>query len=198
MRLFLFGGAVALAVAAQQGNAGDAAETAPGVRVVQSAIEQTQYTRFYDPSYVRIPYPGGDVPLERGVCTDVIIRAFRAAGVDLQKEIYVDMAANYVEYPPKWGQRRPDRSIDHRRVPNLMTFFERKGKSLAISNDPASYLPGDVVAWDLGRGILHVGIVTDVKSGDGLRRLLVHNLGSGAKIEDILQSWKIMGHYRYF
>ncbi len=174
-------------------------ESAPlAVRVVQSAIEQTTFTRFYDPAYLRIAYPGGDVPRERGVCTDVIIRAFRAAGVDLQREVHRDMAANFSAYPQRWGLTRPDTNIDHRRVPNLMTYFRRQGKALRLSASAANFQPGDVVAWNLGRGVLHIGIVTSVRAGDGQRYQAVHNLGSGAKLEDVLFSWRIIGHYRYF
>lgn len=167
-------------------------------QVVASAIEQTTYTRIYDPAYVRIPYPGGDVPRERGVCTDVIIRAFRAAGVDLQVEVHRDMAANFSAYPKRWGLSQPDRNIDHRRVPNLMTFFQRQGKALRMGSSPGGFQPGDVVAWDLGGGVLHIGVVSDVRSEDGQRYQVVHNLGSGAKLEDVLFGWRIIGHYRYF
>src|SRR2546429_2841892 len=131
-------------------------------RVVASANEQPEQTRSYDPSYVKIAYPGGDVPLERGACTDVIIRAFRKGGVDLQKEVHEDMERNFAAYPAKWGLKSPDPNIDHRRVPNLMTFFERKGKALAITNNPEDYLPGDVVTWDLGNGSTHIGMVSNV------------------------------------
>jgi uncharacterized protein YijF (DUF1287 family) len=183
---------------------GDGAETTVPVasakvrQVIEAAIEQTSYTVGYDPAYTKITYPGGDVPRETGVCTDVIIRAFRKVGVDLQKEVHLDMAANFSAYPNKWGLKKPDTNIDHRRVPNLMTFFKRKGKALAITDNPRDYRPGDVVAWDLGGGVLHVGIVTNLPAGDVERLNFIHNIGWGAKLEDILFSWKIIGHYRYF
>ncbi|HEY7547791.1 MAG TPA: DUF1287 domain-containing protein [Blastocatellia bacterium] len=170
----------------------------PKVRtLIDAAIAQTEVTRYYDPAYVKIPYPGGDVPAERGVCTDVVIRAFRKTGVDLQKDVHEDMASNFSAYPNKWGLNKPDTNIDHRRVPNLMTFFKRKGKAVAITNDAKDYRPGDIVAWDLGGGVLHIGVATNVRA-DGERLKFVHNIGWGARLEDILFSWKIIGHYRYY
>ncbi len=183
---------------AQQGSAVPAGGPTLAGRVVQSALEQTTYTRFYDPAYVRLSYPGGDVPRERGVCTDVIIRAFRAAGIDLQREVHLDMAANFSAYPRRWGHARPDRNIDHRRVPNLMTYFRRQGKELPLSDDPAKFLPGDVVVWDLGGGVLHIGVVVSTRAWDGQHYLVVHNLAAGAKLEDVLFGWPIIAHYRYF
>ena len=165
-------------------------------RTVDSAIDQTQYTTEYDPAYTRLEYPGGDVPRERGVCADVVVRAFRSAGVDLQKEIHEDMAQHFAAYPNKWGARKPDSNIDHRRVPNLMTFFERTGKSVPITKKPADYLPGDIVAWELDSRLLHIGLVTDVVADGTPNYLAVHNIGAGAKIEDVLMAWKIIGHYR--
>lgn len=200
---------IASMIACQSGRAGSGqpvgaspadtvAVDSPTVRkLIDAAIGQTEITRYYDPAYVKIPYPGGDVPLERGVCTDVVIRAFRKVGVDLQKAVHEDMAANFSAYPNKWGLNRPDTNIDHRRVPNLMTFFKRKGKAVAITDDAKNYLPGDIVAWDLGGGILHIGVVTNVRA-DEQRLKFVHNIGQGARLEDILFSWKIIGHYRYF
>lgn len=170
----------------------------PATRVAQGAVEQTAYTRSYDPSYVRIGYPNGDPPGDRGVCSDVIVRAFRKAGVDLQKEIHEDMARDFAAYPHRWGLRAPDTNIDHRRVPNLMTFFARGGKSVPASARPEDYLPGDVVAWDLGGGLLHVGLVSDEPVAGGKGYAIVHNIGAGARLEDVLLSWKIIGHYRYF
>ena len=171
----------------------------PVVReMVEAAVEQTAYTVSYDPSYVRLDYPGGDVPLESGVCSDVIVRAFRKVGVDLQREVHEDMRANFSVYPKKWGLARPDPNIDHRRVPNLMTFFERRGKAQAISARAEDYLPGDVVAWDLSGGVLHIGIVTNNWSDATRNYLIVHNIGSGARVENVLFSWRIIGHYRYF
>jgi hypothetical protein len=166
-------------------------------KVLAAAREQTAYTLYYDPAYRRIAYPGGDVPRERGVCTDVIVRAFRAAGVDLQQRVHEDMRENFAAYPRRWGLTQPDPNIDHRRVPNLMAFFKRAGKSLPIPRDPGAIQPGDVVAWNLGGGTLHIGIATAERSAEG-RPLFVHNIGRGAQLEDILFSWKIIGHYRYF
>ena len=165
-------------------------------KVVDSAIEQTRQTFEYDPSYTKLEYPNGDVPLERGVCADVIVRAFRNAGVDLQKEVHEDMARHFSAYPAKWGARKPDSNIDHRRVPNLMTLFERRSRSVPITRKPSDYNPGDVVAWELDNHLLHIGLVTDAVAGDTPNYLVVHNIGAGAKIEDVLMAWKIIGHYR--
>src|SRR5262245_9281359 len=170
----------------------------PLERLIQAAINQTQYTHHYDPSYVRITYPGGDVPIDRGVCSDVIVRAFRSAGIDLQKEIHEDMTQNFSSYSNKWGARRPDSNIDHRRVQNLMTYFDRKRKALAITDKREDYLPGDVVAWDLGGGLLHIVMVSNSKSWLAGHNQIVHNIGAGARHEDVLFSWKLIGHYRYF
>lgn len=164
-------------------------------QMVEAAIEQTKITRSYDPSYVSIDYPGGDVPPETGVCSDVVVRAFRKTGIDLQKELHEDMRGAMSAYPTRWGLSRPDSNIDHRRVLNLMTWFKRQGKSLPISNQRSVYLPGDVVTWDLGGGVDHIGIVTNLWSG---HYLIVHNIGAGARAEDVLFRWKITGHYRYF
>lgn len=174
-------------------------ELSPSVnQVIEAGLEQTKYTFYYDPSYTQISYPGGDVPLERGVCTDVIVRAFRKVGVDLQKEVHEDMKRSFSAYPTKWGLKRPDSNIDHRRVPNLKTYFERKGRALKITDNPADYLPGDVVTWDLGGGYDHIGMVTNLWSDAAQRYLVVHNIGSGAKVENVLFAWRITGHYRYF
>ena len=175
------------------------AEAPPALRqVVEAGVEQPNHTLYYDPTYVRIDYPGGDVPLERGVCTDVVVRAFRKGGVDLQKEVHEDMARAFGAYPTRWGMKRPDSNIDHRRVPNLRTYFERKGKSLPVSRDAAAYLPGDLVTWDLGGGVDHIGMVTNVWSDEAGRYLIVHNIGRGARVENVLFAWRITGHYRYF
>ena len=191
------------------GLAGATAQVGPAVansrqefldKVVAAAIEQTNHSVKYVSSYVHIPYPGGDVPADTGVCSDVIVRAYRAVGVDLQKEVHEDMVKNWDDYPPesKWGQKHPDPSIDHRRVPNLMVFFRRKGETLPISKRADDYSPGDIVTWDLGGDVPHIGIVVNVKSVEGGRPLIVHNIGRGPKMEDVLFSWKITGHYRYF
>jgi len=166
--------------------------------VVAGALAQVGKTLFYDASYVPLRYPGGDVPLDRGVCTDVVVRAFRHAGVDLQRLVYEDMQANFDAYPHRWGLSAPDRNIDHRRVPNLMTFFTRKGRSLKPSSDPTHYQPGDVVVWRLFNGRLHTGIVSNRRSFDGNRFLVVHNIGAGTRVEDMLFGNSIVGQYRYF
>ncbi|MDQ3010899.1 MAG: DUF1287 domain-containing protein [Acidobacteriota bacterium] len=170
----------------------------PLEKVNASAIEQTTYTKTYDPSYTKLDYPNGDVPKETGVCADVIVRAFRAGGIDLQKELHQDMAGNFKKYPPKWGARKPDKNIDHRRVPNLMTWFDRQGKSQPMTKDAKVYQPGDVVAWELGSGLLHIGMVSKIKVEQTERYAVVHNIGAGARLEDVLFAWKIIGHYRYF
>ncbi|MEZ4787799.1 MAG: DUF1287 domain-containing protein [Flavobacterium haoranii] len=152
----------------------------------------------YTPSYVAIKYPNGDVPAKTGVCSDVVIRAYRKLGIDLQKEVHEDMKANFSLYPKTWGLKSTDKNIDHRRVPNLETFFERKGKSLPITQNANDYKVGDIVTWRLsGDGIPHIGIVTHLKSNDGKRNKIVHNIGSGQVLEDCLFNWKIVGHYRY-
>lgn len=167
-------------------------------KLVEGGIEQTEYTVYYDPAYVGLEYPGGDVPRERGVCSDVVVRALRKCDIDLQKEVHEDMRGNFSVYPNKWGLTKPDRNIDHRRVPNLMKFFERRGKSLPITDDPADYKPGDIIAWRLENGLLHVGLVTNTRPEGSSRYHIVHNIGAGAKVEDRLFAWTIIGHYRYF
>jgi uncharacterized protein len=166
--------------------------------VVRAARAQVGVTIGYDPRYVRLAYPGGDVPLETGVCTDVIIRAFRSVGVDLQRAVHQDMRRSFAAYPQLWRNRGPDPNIDHRRVPNLMAYFRRQGRSLPISSDPGSYRPGDVVAWDLGRGLRHIGIVSDRVDRRSNRYLMLQNTGEGAREEDVLFAWRIIGHYRSF
>lgn len=151
----------------------------------------------YDPSYLKLDYPNGDVPPDKGVCTDVVIRAYRKLGVDLQKEVHEDMKAAFDKYPRNWGLARPDPNIDHRRVPNLMTFFKRNGTELIVTTKAIDYLPGDIVCWDLGGGITHIGIVSRKKANDGLRPLIVHNIGAGQVLEDFLFRSKIIGHYRF-
>lgn len=166
--------------------------------VIDSVYEQSRITRSYDPAYVKLSYPGGDVSPERGVCTDVVVRAFRTKGVDLQQQVHQDMLRSFRNYPKKWGLRAPDSNIDHRRVPNLMTFFERRGVSLPITDNPDNYLPGDVVAWKLNEKQNHIGIVMKARSYDEQRPLIGHNINSGTKIQDVLFDWEIVGHYRYF
>jgi uncharacterized protein len=168
-------------------------------KLSDAALERTQHAVRYDPAYVRIPYPGGDVPANTGVCTDEVIRSYRALGIDLQKELHEDMEANFWKYPNhlRWGLLHTDTNIDHRRVPNLMVFFGCKGESLPITRYGSDYNPGDLVTWDLGGGVPHIGIVVDRKAASG-RDMIVHNIGQGPKAEDVLFDWKITGHYRYF
>ncbi|HEY9004707.1 DUF1287 domain-containing protein [Ohtaekwangia sp.] len=166
-------------------------------QLCQAAVALTQQPVVYDPSYFSIPYPNGDVPADRGVCTDVVIRAYRKLGIDLQKEIHEDMKKNFAVYPHKWGLKSTDTNIDHRRVPNLMTFFSRYGSALNISARAEDYKAGDIVCWDLGGGITHIGIVINQQSTDKQRYLIVHNIGRGQEISDCLFQYKIIGHYRY-
>lgn len=162
-----------------------------------AAIGLTRQQVTYDPSYFKIDYPGGDVPAGKGVCTDVVIRAYRQLGTDLQKEVHEDMRANFGKYPATWGLRSTDKNIDHRRVPNLMVFFSRKGELRPISTNPEDYLPGDIVCWNLGGAITHIGLVVNKTSADGKRKLIVHNIGGGQVLADCLFEYKIIGHYRY-
>lgn len=166
-------------------------------RLSEAALELTQQKVKYDPSYFSIPYPNGDIPANLGVCTDVIIRAYRKLGIDLQKEVHEDMKENFSLYPNNWGLKKPDRNIDHRRVPNLMIFFLRHGEVLKISYKAEDYIPGDIVCWNLGGGITHIGFVVNKKTLNGKRHLIVHNIGAGQVIEDCLFEYKIIGHYRY-
>lgn len=165
--------------------------------LVDSAKTLTKDMVTYDPAYFSIDYPNGDIPSDKGVCTDVIIRAYRKVGIDLQLEVHEDMKDHFHSYPNIWGLKSTDRNIDHRRVPNLKTYFERYGKTKPISFHPSDYIPGDIVVWDLGGGTTHIGIVIDQKSRDERRNLIVHNIGAGQVKEDILFDYKIIGHYRY-
>jgi len=167
-------------------------------RLADSAYTLTKQRVIYDPAYVRIDYPNGDVPANKGVCADVVIRAYRNVGIDLQKEVHEDMKAHFDKYPKKWGLSQPDKNIDHRRVANLMVFFSRYGTVKKMSQNPTDYQPGDIVCWDLnGRGLTHIGIVSNQKSRDEKRNLIVHNIGGGQILEDRLFDWKIIGHYSY-
>lgn len=168
-------------------------------KLSSAAIDLTRTKVSYDPTYTKISYPNGDVASDRGVCTDVIIRAYRKLGIDLQKEVHLDMKTHFSLYPSKkrWGMKSTDTNIDHRRVPNLQTFFTRKGKALVVSEKASNYEAGDLVTWDLGGGIPHIGIVVAGKSRDGKRPLIVHNVGRGQVLEDVLFDWKITGHYTY-
>jgi hypothetical protein len=163
-----------------------------------AARAQVGVTLIYDPSYRQIAYPMGDVAPERGVCSDVVIRAFRAIGIDLQQELHRDMKRHFAAYPKSWGLSAPDSNIDHRRVPNLAAWFRRQGYALQVSDDPAAYQPGDVVAWVLGSGRPHIGIVSDRRSEDGARPLVIHNIGWGAREEDALFEYRITGLFRAF
>lgn len=165
--------------------------------LADSAYTLTNDEVVYDPSYFSIDYPNGDVPAGKGVCTDVVIRAYRKIGVDLQRLVHEDMRKNFSAYPQNWGLSTTDRNIDHRRVPNLMKFFERQGASLDISENAQDFQPGDVVSWSLGNGLTHIGIVAKAKSSDGKRHLIIHNIGAGQVAEDVLFDFKIIGHYRY-
>ena len=162
-----------------------------------SSVTLTKDNVRYDPSYFSIPYPNGDVPKDRGVCTDVVIRAYRKMGIDLQEKVHVDMKNNFSVYPNKWGLTRPDKNIDHRRVPNLMTFFKRHGTVLPITNEASDYQPGNIVCWSLSGGLTHIGIVSPIKNSTNTRYLIVHNIGSGQVLEDCLFNFKIIGHYKY-
>ena len=168
----------------------------PARRLVAAAISQTRGTVTYDGSYRRIPYPGGDVPANVGVCTDVVVRAYRQIGVDLQVKVNEDMRRAFRSYPALWGMRGPDPNIDHRRVPNLQTFFRRVGAELPRSSDPSTYRPGDIVSWMLPGNLPHIGIVIDRRSAGGVP-LVVHNIGRGPEIDDMLFRYTITGHYRY-
>jgi uncharacterized protein YijF (DUF1287 family) len=166
-------------------------------RLVAAALERTTHQVTYDGSYRAIPYPGGDVPDHLGVCTDLVIRSYRAVGIDLQRAVHEDMAAAFPSYPGLWGLTAPDPNIDHRRVPNLRTFFHRHGLSLEPSDDPGAYLPGDIVTWRLAGNQPHIGLVTHHLAPESNRPLIVHNIGAGPRLEDMLFRYAITGHYRY-
>jgi uncharacterized protein YijF (DUF1287 family) len=153
----------------------------------------------YTPDYISIKYPNGDVPAKTGVCTDVIIRAYRKLNIDLQKEVHEDMIANFTKYPnlEKWGLKTTDKNIDHRRVPNLEIFFGRKGKTLPITQTPSDYKIGEIVTWMINDKLPHIGIITHLKSDDGKRNLIVHNVGGGQVLEDCLFNYKVVGHFQY-
>ncbi|MBI1339272.1 DUF1287 domain-containing protein [bacterium] len=168
---------------------GDAA-LPTAARIAAGALAQIGVMTLYDPSYVRLDYPMGDVPIERGVCSDVVVRALRAAGIDLQAEIHQDMARHFAAYPDRWGLTRPDRNIDHRRVPNIETLFKRKGLARRASANATDYLPGDIVSWRLsGSGLPHIGVVAGF--ADIHTALVVHNIGAGARLEPVLFDWPI-------
>lgn len=161
-------------------------------KLVNDARSQILKTLYYDPAYTQLSYPMGDVPLIKGVCTDVVIRALRHQGIDLQQRIHEDMKANFKKYPQKWSLKATDRNIDHRRVPNIMTYFQRQGYQV---NDQ-KYQAGDIVAWDLGKGLTHIGIISNKTTMLSKTPLVIHNIGSGTRENDILHEYKIIGHYR--
>jgi uncharacterized protein YijF (DUF1287 family) len=163
-----------------------------GARIAEGAQQQVGVTMIYDPAYVSLRYPGGDVPPSRGVCADVVVRAFRVAGIDLQRAVHEDMLHAFKRYPAMWGLSRPDANIDHRRVPNLMKFFERNGKTAS-----GDFLPGDVVAWRLPSALYHIGVVSAEIASPSQHPLMIHNIGNGAQKEDVLFAYQIIGHYRW-
>ena len=167
------------------------------VRLSDAATELTKQKVVYDPTYFTIAYPNGDVPGDKGVCTDAVIRAYRKLGIDLQKEVHEDMNANFQKYPKTWGLKYPDKNIDHRRVPNLMVFFTRYGQVKPLTNKSEDYIPGQIVCWNLGGAVTHIGLVVNIKSADGKRYLVVHNIGGGQVLADCLFEYKIIGHYTY-
>jgi uncharacterized protein YijF (DUF1287 family) len=165
--------------------------------IVKAALERTRHQVRYDGRYVSLDYPGGDVPADMGVCTDVVIRSYRSIGIDLQVLVHEDMRENFSEYPTHWGLSGTDRNIDHRRVPNLQTFFVRNGESLEVSDRPEGYLPGDIVTWMLPGNLPHIGIVVSAQSSESGDPMIVHNIGNGPVAEDILFRFPITGHFRY-
>ncbi len=166
-------------------------------KLSDAAIVLTKDKVVYDPAYFNLKYPNGDVPKDKGVCTDVIIRAYRKVGVDLQKEVHEDMQSNFSKYPKIWNLKKPDANIDHRRVPNLQTYFSRFGTQLVVSKNASDYKTGELVTWMIAGKMPHIGIVTNRLSVDGKRRLIVHNVGNGQVLEDCLFRYKITGHYKF-
>lgn len=174
------------------------AKTTSALKLVAAARSQIGVTTFYSPAYEKLAYPGGDVPRETGVCTDVVIRAYRdALGIDLQKLVHDDMRKNFKAYPKTWGLKSTDRNIDHRRVPNLATFFTRKGVALLLSGYPIELKPGDLITMMLPGNLPHIGIASDKRSSDDKRHLLIHNIGRGTQEEDVLLDYKHTGHFRF-
>ena len=168
-------------------------------KLSNAAIQIIDKDVVYTPDYVKLKYPNGDVPAKTGVCTDVIIRAYRKLNIDLQKEVHEDMVANFIKYPnlKKWGLKTTDKNIDHRRVPNLEVFFGRKGKTLSITQKANDYKTGEIITWMIHDKLPHIGIITHLKSEDGKRNLIVHNIGGGQVLEDCLFSYTIVGHFQY-
>lgn len=171
-----------------------------GDKLSDAAISIIDPSIDYDPAYFSIKYPNGDIPENKGVCTDVIIRSYRKLNIDLQQEVHEDMLEKFSVYPnlEKWGMSKTDTNIDHRRVPNLEVFFDRKGENLAISKNPNDYKTGEIVTWLINDKLPHIGIVTNRKSADGKRNLIVHNVGNGQVLQDCLFEYKIVGHYKYW
>ncbi|MGB0134161.1 DUF1287 domain-containing protein [Dokdonella sp.] len=186
---FLLGALAAGAIAQSPTDVGE---------MLAAAHSQVGVTVSYAPAYRRLSYPGGDVPMDRGVCTDVLVRALRAVDVDLQVEVHRDMRANFDAYPDHWGLKRPDPNIDHRRVPNLERFFMRMGKSLPLGTDAADFQPGDFVSWRLDGGQPHIGMVSGSLGANGRRPMIIHIIGNSVQVEDVLFDWKMTGHFRYF
>ncbi len=166
-------------------------------KLSDAAIALTEQKVQYDPSYFVIAYPNGDLPADKGVCADVIIRAYRSMGIDLQKEVHEDMNRNFSAYPQRWGLHHADPNIDHRRVPNLMRFFERKKSSLPVTHHADDYHPGDIVCWMINGKLTHTGIMVNRRTADKQRWMVVHNIGAGQVMEDCLFAFPIIGHYRY-
>jgi uncharacterized protein YijF (DUF1287 family) len=167
-------------------------------RVLDNALWQTTVTKYYDAAYVRIPYPNGDVPIDRGVCTDVIVRAFRAVDIDLQKLIHEDMKKHFSAYPTTWGLKKPDANIDHRRVSNIARYLKQTGKKVPLSKNGRDYKPGDIVTWIIPGDLDHIGLISSIPVDSTDRFKVIHNIGNGAQLEDVLFEFKITGHYRYF
>lgn len=163
--------------------------------LMENLHHQTETTTTYNPAYVSLAYPNGDVDSNTGVCADVVVRALRAVHIDLQKEIHEDISKHFSAYPNRWGMSKPDKNIDHRRVHNIMKYFERKGNSIPITTHADDYLPGDIVAWKLDNGLYHVGMISD-EIDETETPLIIHNIGSGTKTANVLFRWKIIGHYR--
>jgi uncharacterized protein len=171
----------------------------PARKLVEAAKSQIGVTTLYDPAYVKLAYPNGDVPLDRGVCTDVVIRAYRQGlGIDLQQLVHNDMAKNFASYPKTWGLSKTDRNIDHRRVPNLQRFFKRQNAKLVMSDDYSKFSAGDLVTMLLPGNLPHIAIVSGTSNDSGSKPMLIHNIGGGTQLEDILGLYRITGQYRYF
>jgi uncharacterized protein YijF (DUF1287 family) len=182
----------------EPGASGFATPDAWAGRLITAAESQIGVTVIYDPAYVSLPFPNGDLPRERGVCTDVLVRAYRDAfGYDLQSAVNADMKSDFSAYPKIWGLKRPDRNIDHRRVPNLQAFFRRQGAALPVTERAEDYQPGDIVSQMLPGNLPHIAIVSHRASRDGQRPMLVHNIGAGTQLEDRLFEFQITGHYRF-